>query len=375
MDLIFLVCNESHPGLTTIKKRLHRSAYFNLYFRFFTSKFSKGIGSHHFYIRYLSKVICVLLYRVLQYPILFPWYLVTLYAHFKKNKYDRLIVVNGGYPASLLCRSAIISWAFYKPKFKGIFNFHNSLGRFNWWNFIFEPVVDYLVLISSNYIVGVSSNSANSIRKKWIFLKTRKIKWIYNGIEDPISHLQNPKLSIGIKSSYILMLATYEKRKGHIFLIEAFKLLVLDYPNLELFIYGHGSIEEKEVIESCVVKNRLEHKVFCNDFIDDPSQLIASAELLVVPSQEYESFGLTIIEAMSLFTPIVATNIGGIPEVLKDSGAGLLVDPHNIDDLARQMKKILDSKKFAVELGECGRRTYLNKFSAKQMSSQYYDLL
>lgn len=52
----------------------------------------------------------VLLERILQYPVLFPWYVLTLSLHFRRSAFDRLMVVNGGYPASLLCRAAVIAW-------------------------------------------------------------------------------------------------------------------------------------------------------------------------------------------------------------------------------------------------------------------------
>lgn len=374
-DQLFISCNGNHPGIVTIKRKIRRTTSFLFYSRIFTSSLSKGISDHHFIIRTPLRVLLVLAYRILQYPVLCPWYIFSLYVFFKKFSFDRLIVVNGGYPASLLCRCAVISWAIYKPKHKAIFNFHNSLGKFKWWNFFFESLLDYMVLKSSKKIISVSCDAANSIRNKWAFKNSNNIGWIYNGIEDPLKNSFSQQSQVVRNTKFILMLATYEKRKGHIFLINAFNLLVEKYPNLTLIIHGYGSIEEKKVIQNYVEKKSLTEKIFCCDFLENPNNLIALAEILVVPSQEYESFGLTIIEAMALSTPIIATNVGGIPEVLADSGAGVMVEPTNIRDFYLQMRKILDNEDYAAQMGRNGRKVFLNKFTAKRMAAQYYEIL
>lgn len=374
-DDFYISCNSNHPGLDTIKKKMRKPVSYILYDRFFTSNLAKGLGDNYYIARLMLRAIIVFFYRLLQYPVLSPWYIFSLYIFFRKSNFDRLMVVNGGYPASLLCRCAVIAWAIYKPDHKAVFNFHNSLGKLRWWNYICENIIDYLVLICSKKIISVSGNTANSIRKKLAFSGAKNIDWVYNGIEDPVNLTKKSCSDINNGKKFLLMLGTFEKRKGHNFLIKAFGALTKDFPELFLLIHGYGGSKEKKAITDCINENSLADRVLCNDFLDNPFDLIASAEILIVPSQEYESFGLTIIEAMALRTPIIATNIGGIPEVLGDSKAGVLIEPSDERGLCVHIKKILRDEVYARQMGENGRKVFLEKFTAKQMSSQYQKIL
>ena len=104
-------------------------------------------------------------------------------------------------------------------------------------------------------------------------------------------------------------------------------------------------------------------------------ELIAKSDLVVVPSQSHESFGLTIIESMALSVPVVATEVGGMPEVLKDSNAGFICPKDDAFKFAKTIKKILSDSKLTEELKKNGRRTYEKKYMAKTMSSKYYNLI
>jgi glycosyltransferase involved in cell wall biosynthesis len=97
--------------------------------------------------------------------------------------------------------------------------------------------------------------------------------------------------------------------------------------------------------------------------------------MLVVPSQSYESFGLTIIEAMSLGIPIVATNVGGIPEVLEGSGAGFVSGRDDVSKFSDCMMRILNNPELRVSMRIAGQKEYLNRFTAERMAREYFDLM
>lgn len=375
-DELTLVCNNTHPGLETIRAKTNQSITYKEYWRVFTSGISKGQNTNYIGRSKLVKLFFTLGYKVFQYPIIFPWYVLSLTWFFRHNDYDRLMVVNGGYPASLLCRCALIAWRFSGNKSLGLLNFHNSAIKPKWYSVLPEYIIDRLVIKFSSYIVTVSDNCLDSLKVRRAFQGCKKMQFIFNGIEDPALQLSHNKLMENqIDEAYCLMLATYEARKGHTYLLKAFQLVVKKIPDIRLRIYGYGSSHEKEVVVDEIKKLSLESHVSINDFSNNTTSLIANAKVLVVPSQEYESFGLTIIEAMALGTPVVATDVGGIPEVLSDSDAGYICLSHDPEEFAFAIIKILSDHALMENMGKNGRLTFENKFTSLEMSKKYLKMI
>ena len=96
---------------------------------------------------------------------------------------------------------------------------------------------------------------------------------------------------------------------------------------------------------------------------------------MLVPSQSHESFGLTIIEGMAFSKPIVATNVGGIPEVLIKSEGGYVCDKDNYIEFSQKIIDILSNRLLKIEIGDKGRQYYLNNYTAQEMSLQYFKFI
>ena len=281
---------------------------------------------------------------MLQYPLLFPWYTISLTIFFRYSDFDRLIVINGGYPASLLCRCAVIGWKMSGKKTGAILSFNNYPPKLPWYFRLPDYLIDIAVLYSCSYMVGPTKDCTNSLKNRTAFSKSNKLLYIHQGIEDPLLNLNYKKTLVKNLSStgrYCLMLANYEKRKGHRFLLEAFKIVEKELPDVCLKIYGHGNPKVFKKVKKMVEYLSLEKKVELNDFAINNFDLIAKADLVVAPSQSHESFGLTIIESMALGVPVVVTEVGGMPEVLKDSNAGFICPKDDPSKFAETIKKIL----------------------------------
>lgn len=376
-DQLFLVCNASHAGLETISAKAATTVSLTSYERLFTSKVAQGHGTSRMSRLLIVRAFFVLLERILQYPVLFPWYVLTLSLHFRRSAFDRLMVVNGGYPASLLCRAAVIAWALSGKKYKALLNFHNSLIDTPWYFRFAERLIDSALIRSCSHIVSVSNNCLRSLYGRQVFRGCEKLAFIYNGIEDPLTATAKETTSPSPDTAgrYCLMLATYEERKGHAFLLEAFKEVVKDFPDVQLQICGHGRPKERKRVGDLVKHFGLEGNVTLAEFVPNTTALIAQAALLVVPSQSFESFGLTIVEAMAIGTPVVATHVGGIPEVLADSSAGYVCPKNDAAAFAAAMKRILGDAALAAELGRNGRKTYESRYTAARMAEQYRSFL
>ena len=111
--------------------------------------------------------------------------------------------------------------------------------------------------------------------------------------------------------------------------------------NLQLMIYGHGLADGKKQVSDQIIRLKLEDKVILGDFPPQTDSLLAGASVLVMPSQAYESFGLTIVEAMAFGVPVVTTDVGGMSEVLGDSKAGYVCSKDSPLEFATAIKSIL----------------------------------
>jgi glycosyltransferase involved in cell wall biosynthesis len=377
-DILTLVCNDSHPGLNTIKEKIDRLIVFKKYSRVFTSKIAQGQDSLKYSQSYIVRAFFVLAYRVLQYPILFPWYTFSLTLFFYRSDFDRLMVINGGYPASLLCRCAMVAWRLSGKQSQATFNFHNSAIKPPWYFSFPEYLIDRAVAWSAGHIISVSKNCLNTLNNRKAFVNNTKLRYIYNGIADP-AIVKNKEKSSSLKldsvTSYCLMLATYEPRKGYDYLLHAFKIVVKEIPEASLQIYGYGKDHEKQRIINTIKRLNLQNNVSLNDFAPDVASLLTNASVLVVPSQAYESFGLTIIEAMAFGVPVVTTDVGGMPEVLEDSNAGYVCSKNDSIKFANSIVNILADQDLASELGRNGRKTFEERFVALNMSKQYESII
>ena len=372
-DELTLICNGTHPGLVTISTDTKRRLKIRKYYRIFTSAIAQGQSASKWSRSFPVRAFFVLSFIILQYPILFPWYVITFTLFFRRGDFDRLMVINGGYPASLLGRSAVIAWWLAGKRPLAVMNFHNSTTSPPWHSSFFENVIDSLVIRSASHIVSVSKACLGSLANRSSFMGCKKLSFIYNGIGDPASFLQTAATTtIGVAlKPYCLMLATYESRKGHAYLLQAFQSVVKDFPDMQLQIYGHGRPHEKKQVADEVMRLKLEDNVKLGDFTSHTAALIANASVLVVPSQSYESFGLTIIEAMAFGVPVVTTDVGGMPEVLGDSNAGYVCSKDNPLEFAAAIKKILGNPLLASALGRNGRLAFESRFIATTMSQQY----
>ena len=102
---------------------------------------------------------------------------------------------------------------------------------------------------------------------------------------------------------------------------------------------------------------------------------MSAADLIIIPSQDYESFALTAVEAMLNKLPIVATNIGGIPETVgQDGHCGFLVDPGEPNKFSEKILYIVDNPEFSKKMGANGLSRALDVFDPKKMAREYHKL-
>jgi glycosyltransferase involved in cell wall biosynthesis len=370
-DLFTLVINEDHPGLNDIKSKVIRNikiiTYKSYYFKFL-SILNKSSEKKALSIIFRS------MHFIFQFPLIMPFKLVFLTNFFYSLDSNRLMVINGGYPASLNCRLSTLAWQISGKKVNAILNFHSEAQKSSLYNSFFENILDFFVLFATKKVIGVSKFCIKSLNQRMLFRHSdgSKFHHIYNGIQDLNSMLDTKKNS---KEKYCIMLATYSSYKGHDFLFQAFKEVIKKHPDYILKIYGYGTRVEINQVKNILRKSGISKNVSLNPFTKDIASLIKKATVLLVPSQSFEAFGLTIIEAMCLGTPVVATNIGGIPEVIGNSGAGIICPHDNPKIFAEAISYLIKNPKICSVMANKGRISYLKKFNSAIMSYSYWKIL
>lgn len=169
----------------------------------------------------------------------------------------------------------------------------------------------------------------------------------------------------------IVMVANLRAEKGHDVLIDAAPAILAREPEAEFFIGGDGPLRDALVrrAEAKGVADRFHFLGQCNDV----PALLATSDLFVLPSRS-EAFPNAVIEAMAAGLPVVATNVGGIPELITPGTTGLLVPPGDAVALATSVLDLMDRPGFASSLGQAARARIEQEFSFDRMVASFESL-
>lgn len=198
----------------------------------------------------------------------------------------------------------------------------------------------------------------------------QKIKRIYYGLDvgnEAVSE-ENIRKSYGIDGDapIIGMVARYAPQKGHKYLLEAMVEVLKVFPDAKLFLAGHDEKGIKLFLEDYAKKLGIEKNVIFSGFMSDVINIIQQFDLFVLSSL-WEGFGLVLLEAMSAGNPIVTTEAGPIPEIVKDGETGFLVPPQNPQVMAEKIILLLKNKELARKMGEAGRKRLEEHFTLNKM--------
>lgn len=191
---------------------------------------------------------------------------------------------------------------------------------------------------------------------------------IYNGINlskftDVVPTLRK-ELGLDLNIPIIGIVARLVPEKGYEYAINAFYHVLKTYPEARLVIVGDGNLRES--LKKMCIDLDIQGKVEFLGYRRQVESLISDFDVFVLPSIS-EGLGLALLEAMALGKPVIASEVGGIPEVVKNNSNGILVSPGNDKALAESIIKVLSNKTDSRIMGEKGQKTVLEKFSSNAM--------
>ena len=203
------------------------------------------------------------------------------------------------------------------------------------------------------------------------------VSLIYNGVDlQRYSHQQpcctlHEDYHIDPSAPIVGVVARLEPEKGHRTLLEAWPLVLAAVPNAWLLVVGEGS--ERESLEAQAEMLGISHRVVFTGRREDVPAVTAALDVAVLPSYR-EAQGLSVLEAMALSRPVVASGVGGIPEMIVDEVSGLLVPPQDCDALAAAIVRLLTDHPMADTMARRGHDLVHERFCVELMVKSICDL-
>ncbi len=198
----------------------------------------------------------------------------------------------------------------------------------------------------------------------WYPQLKNKVSVIHNGIdleafEKELFHfstqekqkIRSQLFGAGPDDTVLLTIAALHPRKGLKYLLRAMKKIAEQKNNTKLVIVGEGP--EKNDLIKLSEKLKIREKVKFLGHQENIPKLLKSSDLFVLPSVK-EAFGLVLLEAMAAQLPVVATKVGGIPEIVDDRKTGFLVQPKDYDALAQTILALLNNRPLMEKLAFLG---------------------
>ncbi len=299
--------------------------------------------------------------------------LIRLYFFIKKNRFD--IVHTYTSKAGILGRVA--------AKLAGVpIILHSPRGSI-FHSVYYGPKARFLLRRLENFAASFTDKIITcSEDEKKDYLENRigtrdKYITIYSGLkEDDFlkSYDGNSKRrELGISDDAILIgsVARLAPEKGHIFCLEAFRMLADKFPKVILLVVGGGPLRRD--VEAKIDGLGLNNNVVMTGHRGDVLEIFASLDISLHTSM-WEGLPRTIIEAMFMGKPIIATKVGGIPELIEDGITGILIQPNDKEALVSAVATLINDKSLAKRFGDTARVHAKEKFGLGTMIKNMTDL-
>lgn len=224
----------------------------------------------------------------------------------------------------------------------------------------------------SDAVTAVSESLIKDSENK-LGIEKGKIQCIHNFIN---TEFFNPGLNSNIGKEMdkriIMHVSNLRPVKSPNDVIKIFFNIEKEMPGeIELWIVGEGPLQYEMIslTEELKIRDKVRFIGICSNL----GGLIASSDMMILPSKQ-ESFGLVALEAMACGVPVIASRVGGLPEVIEDGVSGFLFEHGNVEEAAGKGLRILKDKNYYEKIVREGLDTAKNKFSIQKIVTQYEEL-
>lgn len=237
-----------------------------------------------------------------------------------------------------------------------------------------------------NVVIAISRDVAHGFMKN-LPVDERKVKIIHPGVDvERFKFTEEGRVRIRREFNLgdeivIGVVSRFSPGKGHEELFRAFKILTDEFKNVKLLVVGEPTVGEIEYFKRLQKLNKelgIENYTIWTGFRRDVPEVLSAIDIFVAPSHA-EAFGLSLVEAMAVGLPVVATRNAGFLDIIEDGMNGLFFERGNYVELAEKIKKLMIDKLFAQQLGKRARETACEKFSFEKYINEieklYFDLI
>ncbi|PRY53664.1 glycosyltransferase involved in cell wall biosynthesis [Arcticibacter pallidicorallinus] len=223
-------------------------------------------------------------------------------------------------------------------------------------NGILKKLIYYLCINLSYSFCKKIVYVSKAISKDDVLWKAKRCI-IYNGID--ISRYDGSRRSDSIVT--ITFIGRLVKDKG---ILEAVKVVesVSKVKDIRFRIVGDGPLLED--LQNYVVSNESDF-ISIEGYIENPEQVLQSTDIFFLPTY-YESFGLSVCEAMAMKIPVITSNVGGLPEIIRHGFNGFLFPPADLESFRDTIIQLIDDPNLAKMVGDNARDTIRERFSNKE---------
>jgi glycosyltransferase involved in cell wall biosynthesis len=222
-----------------------------------------------------------------------------------------------------------------------------------------------------------NSNYTKGYYAALLALDESRFLTIYNGVDlsrfDNSDNLprreQRSLFDLPSGARVITYIGRLHPDKGVDVLISAARIIINTTPEAHFLIVGEGESRSKLEQQACTIG--IGERVRFVGALADVRDALAMTDVFALPSSRREGFGLSLVEAMAMKLPAVATNIGGISEIVTDGFNGLLLKPRDVGALALAITALLNNHELAQQLARNARCTVQERFSKERMIKEY----
>lgn len=288
-----------------------------------------------------------------------------------KDRLDVIHIVNGGYPGAASAQAAAVGARRAEIRTCIMTVAGNPRPPV-----FLDKAIDQHVGESVDMFILPAASLRDDLVKLHRFAKERTmaIPW---GIQapDPPARREVARLRVdfGIPpdATVVGMVANFVPYKGHATLVRAFAELRPKYPNLWLMLVGAGP--ELARIQELTTSKGLSPVTKFTGHLAGVLDAIRAFDICVHPSQT-EGLPLVVLEAMSQAKPVVASDVGGVSEAVKDGVTGFLVDPNDVLGIARVIGLLLEDSEMSRKMGHAGRSAFMDRFTLSKMIAAHQSL-
>ncbi len=269
-------------------------------------------------------------------------------------------------PLKLLC-----------PGIKVIHTFHGIyLEQYNWAVKRFYCLIEHVLRYFTDRFICVSESEEQEAYRLGFAFK-RRTSVIHNGVEpesfscapDRTQYLNS--LNIPENAYIIGCVARLERTKGHRYLLAAFAKLLKKYPRCRLLLIGDGPTRQE--IEAQISKLGIQTSVLLTGFRHDIPQLLSLCDLFVSASLK-EGMPYTLVEALASGTPVVATDVIGNRDIIRDGVNGFLTPAKSISGMANALAEAIEHPELCQQYRLAGQKIAKRDFSLKRQIRQTFSL-